>query len=92
MTTATASRNEWVIRPTMVSGTRRYFAVAKLADGSEVVITRGGCSYPTVKDARIAIITRFDGGRRFPKPSKPFEYGEGYFARMEAIRAAHRGY
>ncbi len=90
MTAATASQNEWAIRPISgTNGTRWYQPVAKLADGSEVAC--GVSSFASVREARVYIITKYDGGRAFPKPVKPFAYTENYFAEMGAIARTHRG-
>jgi len=86
----TTMQDTWVIRPTNISGSRRYFAVAVLASGEEVVLSPGGVSFATVQAARQFIVSRFDGGRRFPKPVQPFAYSDGYFANMDAIRNRHR--
>lgn len=63
----TTTTNAWTIRPiTMANGTRRFQPVAKLASGEEVEC--GMAFHATVRSARLFIISRFDGGRSFPKP------------------------
>ncbi len=80
--------NRWIIRLSRHEHGRLYHPIAILADWTEVKAIH---SYRNLRDARLYVITKYDGGRAFPKAPKPFPYTEEYFRGQDEIRARHRG-